>query len=407
MKRPLFIIIGAIIVLILLVVWLYVLFFSDPRPNNDTFADLNFPNQEADIQPATDPEEQSSIVNVGGAQQLRQLTTSPVIGYQEVWTSTTSDPMVYYVEAGTGYIRSINLTSGEEVQLSGTTVANAVDAAITPNGRYILMQSGTGRNATFIVGEISTSSNSIITQELPARITDFVSTSDNTFLLAARNDSGLLVDEHFPADGSDQFLFEIPFQEAAIAWGKRADSPHVVYPKASHQLQGYLYRAEGGTLTRLPADGYGLSATINESYVLYSKQDQDVDRYRSYKITSNLSPTPQNAPIAVIPEKCAPLAFYEPAFVCAATPTEYDETTPDSWYQGTARYADSLWQVDLLSNNASQLVNITNKTGREVDVYNIKNNGDDARFYFTNRLDRTLWVYYTQPTNQTPNSPEA
>ena len=141
MNKQVFIIIGSVIVLILLAVWVYLLFFGTADTADDVFANLGL-NGEEDTTIVVAPivEEEQPLVNMERPK-LRQLTTKPVAGFNEVQHTASSTPVLYYAEMGTGHIYTINLQSGEEVRISGTTIAQANEALFSHDGATVAIAS--------------------------------------------------------------------------------------------------------------------------------------------------------------------------------------------------------------------------------------------------------------------------
>lgn len=393
MKRPLFIIIGTIIVMILVAVWIYILFFKGQTIDQGTFTDLNF-NDTTDTTyvPTTDDSTvtKPTVVDVLGPERLRQLTTRQVVGYQDVMKSTSSTPLVYYVESGTGHIFSIDLGSGEEKRLSGTTIPSSRYAAITPNGQYVMLQTGSGNGAEFVIGEISSTSESISVDIIDEKIVSFTETTDNTFLYAVKTNNSVVGKENDPAKSITKTLFTVPFREASIQWGRTATDVHYVYPKATYQLEGYAYKVSEGILERLPISGYGLSLAGNTDGLIYSKQINTV--YQSF-IYDSVADITNQAPITVIPEKCTALYTNSTNIICGGMITTYDHTMPDSWYKGIISFSDELWQIDTSTGIGVGLVDISNETGRQVDAVSLNTSSDNKRVYFINSLDNKLWMF--------------
>ncbi len=403
MKRPVFIIIGAVAILILMAVWVYVLFFSstssEETNQTETFANL-------DLGDTSDPNyvPPPTTVNTGSKTitdvsedmvGLFQLTTLPVIGYQEVQKDASSTAEVYYVEPGSGHVYSINLKSGETKKISRTTIPAASKAAITPNGKYIMFQSGNGLGKEFSIGIFSTSSDTISTGLITDRIVDFTPTTDNTFLYSAIVDGSLVGKHYIPATDKIETLFTLPFREATIAWGNNKQATHYSYPKASYRLEGFVYEISSkGTLTRLPVDGYGLSAIGTGDYVLFSSRDGDFYTSNIHQINNNTS---NEASITTLPEKCTGISNNSTYLVCGAAIANYGYSLPDRWYQGLDSFADDLWLVNLDTNSARLLSAINNESGRLVDVVNLKTNNVD-HVYFQNKLDQTLWLFISDTT---------
>ncbi len=387
MKRPIFIIVGVIIVFILLLVWLYVLFFNTPQTNPDNLTDLNLTDTtDGSITEFPDNE---PVVDVFSYKPLRQLTTKNVVGYQEVTKDASSTPEIYYVEAGTGNIFSININTGEEVRLSKTTIPNSQKAAITPNGQFTLVQSNLGVNSQFFVGEFSSSSDEISLNNLEANIVSFSETADDTFLYAVESNDFVTAKEYYPITGKTKDLFTIPFREVTIDWGETALDAHYVYPKASNELEGYLYQVVKGKIKRLPIDGYGLSATGNNTDIIYSKLINNTYQSNSYSVYS--PELPLILPLVILPEKCVFHSVESPTAVCGVNINNDVKNLPDAWYQGILSTVDSLWLVDLTANTATLLVNTFFESGREVDMTDLSIHINNI--YFINKNDSTLWLF--------------
>lgn len=390
MKRSVFLIIGVLLVFILLAIWIYVLFFSTPddRPQFPDFDFGNTTDPSAD-QPVPEPAEEPTV-DVAGPEQLRQLTTRPVIGFQEVLDTTTGRPLVYYVEAGVGHVYQINLATGEEERISGTTFPTAMKAAISPNGQHVMMQSGVGNTAEFSVGTFSTSTGDLLRQRVDENIMDFTASASNTFLYSVQTNRSVSAKEFDPRTNTSETLFTVPFREATIVWGTTADAVHYVTPKPASRLEGYAYAAENGTLRRIPVSGFGLTVHGTDSAVLFSRQESG--EYRTFIHNRETGQTTPNG-ITLLPEKCDPLPNASSTLLCAQTLTTYDERFPDLWYQGAANLEDAIWEVDLTTFSSAPVVDASAESGRSLDIVSLTTNPSEQRVYFQNKLDETLWIY--------------
>lgn len=395
MSRPVFIIIGSILVFVLLGVWVYVLFFGSPSNKNpDTFANFNIGDTtDTSVVIEEEPMEDKPVVDRADTRRLRQLTTEPVVGYQEVLFTASSTPEILYIRAGTGHIYSIDDVSGEERQVSKTTFKSSVDGAITPNGKYMMVRSGSGMSGKIYVGEIDLNSTSVNSHEITENIVDFKATSDNTFLYAIKTNTSLIGVHYYPISDLSETIFTVPFREAAISWGDTAKDVHYVYPKASNKLEGFVYQIANGQLNRLPIDGYGLSASGNDSSVIYSEQEEE--SYKTF-VYDTESKTATELPFDFVPEKCTSLGSTGSRLVCASEAlTDYGYDFPDVWYRGDTSFVDVLREIDIvgLNPNIDLLVDIKAESGREVDVVGLISNQDNSDLYFTNKNDQTLWQY--------------
>jgi hypothetical protein len=391
MKRSLFIIIGVILVLVLILVWIYVLFVGTPVGNDDQYGNLGFGDTTDNTyeEPVID-NSPTANVDIASEERLRQLTTRPVAGFTEVQASSTSPREVVYMEVGTGHVYSINLRTGLEERISATTIPSAQKAAFSGNGQFVMIESGFGSGKEFIVGEINRESSSLTNTQIAEPVSSFSGTNDNRFLYSIQTNSSVIGKIFNPRELTNQTIFTLPFREASIEWGSAPSDSHYVYPKSTRQLESLLYRIKNGAISRTPIDGYGMSATGNDDYVLFSRQEGE--NYQTYFSNTN-SGTNSLAPLTQIPEKCDMSEDEYPVVVCANTQLSFTNLLPDSWYKGEVASTDNLWEYNLISGSANLLVNVEQSSGRQLDIVNIAMNEDASNVYFTNRQDRTLWLY--------------
>ncbi|MCA9355119.1 hypothetical protein KC865_01025 [Candidatus Kaiserbacteria bacterium] len=397
MKRPVFIIIGAILVLVLLVIWVYMLFFNKPSGGEDEFANLNFNNTNDPTAIVDQPENNEPTVDVMGKERLRQLTTKPTAGYREVQRTPSSTPELLYIESGTGHIFSIDLASGEEKRISATTIPLSTKGEITPDGKFVMIQSGFGAGSEFVVGEINPSDNTLSNKGLNEQIVSFSATDNNTFLYSIQTIDSVIAKEYDPLKETQKTLFVAPFREALIDWGDSASAVHYFYPKATSKLEGFLYKVENGKISRLPIDGYGLSAEGGGANVIYSKDM--VGKYQTYVYNQENNVSAQS-PVRVIPEKCATANTNTSKIFCASSDNIKESDLPDLWYKGKVTYADDLWRADTDSGGMAYLFNVKSGSGRELDMVNLVTNKDDSNLYFTNKTDGFLWMFELIPADE-------
>jgi len=396
MKRTLLIIGGVGIICILAGVWAYFLFFGTPNPDGGVFANFNLGNTDDPtvVLPAIEPEPTQPLVDVTSPDRLRQLTTQPVAGFAEVMITASSTPEIRYIEAGTGHIYSIDLETGEEVRVSATTIPLTNTGALTPNGQFAMMQSGSGIGSEHVIGIISTTSDELRNFAIPGTITSFAATAENTFVYAAPAGNSLVVRAYNPSTNTVAELFQIPFRDATIAWGTTETGPHYVYPQTTSRLEGYVYSYTDGVAARESASGFGLSAVGSSAGYIFSEvQNGEYNTYATNKSASETNATP----LTIIPEKCV-FAQTDPSVaICGIALIEYPFQMPDPWYKGEVRLNDDLWEYSIDSESASLLISPENATGRQLDIIRPQFGIDDANLYFQNKIDQTLWIYEYNP----------
>ncbi len=394
MKRQLFIIIGAVIVLILVCVWIYLLFFGTPN-NNSIFTAFNLGDTtDESFVPGEATPSDEAVVDMTSAKRLRQLTTKNVIGYRDIQNSTSSHSSIYFAESGTGHIFSINLQTGIEDRVSASTIPAARVAKFSKNGTYVAVQTNNGSGLT--LGELRAGSQELITSNITERIIDFSFSDEEELLYLVQTNTSSIGKVYSLLSGESRTLFTLPFREVTMVWGASADSNHFFYPKTTSRLEGFLYVTKGSTFNRLPADGYGFAMRTNGSYALFSKQQES--EYVS-RILSIADETVRVFPLTIHPEKCAFANTISTLAICGQTTADYNELTPDPWYQGTVTYTDSLWEISTLGPSALLILDTLPESGRAIDIINPAFSANDYNLFFQNKLDNSLWMFERIPTN--------
>jgi hypothetical protein len=389
MKQQIFIIAGALIVLFLILVWAYLLFFGTPQTANDVFAELGLSGSEDTTYiPPVIVEEELPDAEIE-KQKLRQLTTKPVAGFREINLGTSTPTRVVYVEKGTGHVFSINPNTGEEVRVSGTTVAEASEAAISVGGDFVAISTtGNTKSKTMVVGEISTTSESL-NERLTETVANFSIGTTDEVLYSTLSSSGLSAKAYNMGTGKTKDVFTLPFHEAAIVWGRGSSETHFAYPKASYALEGYLYEITNGLPKRLPLAGFGFSAKANTDIIVYNTTLNQTPTTHIYNRTTG-EKRDLDAPILL--EKC----FFPTTgliFVCGFEAIKMPYESPDFWYRGDVSFKDSLLAISAKDFVSEELVNTFSESGREIDVFELKAGTSGTALYFTNKNDNTLWMY--------------
>ena len=390
MNKKFFIIGGLAVILLLLGVWVYLLVYGAPASSDDIFANLGSEGEVAE-EVAGNPlpiVEEEPVVNVA-ASRLRQLTTGPVAGYQEVQISTTTPALLYYVEMGTGHVYTINTESGESIRVSATTFPQTLTAEISNNGLYYaFLAAGVTKSTPFTVGTLSTSTQSI-TKSYEGTATD-VAFNDQSelYILSRTGDTASAVTYNLNSNSSTP-LFTLPFLEASVDWGKVSGDSHLVYPKPAEAFEGQPYEVTGNDFIRLPIQGLGFAALRSGDITLFNKINER--RLQSY-LYVNSADYSESLNSVVLVEKCTAVAD-EGIFICAQDRSKTNLRSQDSWYTGEISFSDSVWMLDGNTFTGELLFDGMEESGRQLDIIKLGLNSTREVLYFINKLDNTLWMY--------------
>jgi hypothetical protein len=390
MKKRTLIILG-LLSLLLLGVWAYLLFFHTPDKEGGFFADFGwFTNQDVTPIEILPPyEDEIPLINVQGGPRLRQLTTRPVAGYTEVYSTTTEPYFVRYVEAGLGHIYEINMETGEEIRISNTTVPQAMRAEFSPSGKEVAIQADVTARNLVTVGRIN--NGEFTGQSLPATVTDFTFADTGELFYAEIPTQGTdTIGKSFNlTTGSTRELFTIPFRAATIGWAKDGRTTHYTYTKPASRLMGYLYTIRSGTIVREPVTGNGLNVIANDQYIIFTRRNGNQNESLALDRQTN---TLIRLATIVIPEKCTFSKSEANVLYCAFELDIYNYNFIEEWYKGIRSFNDPIWQINLIDGSASVILP-NNESLQPLDMYELFHSVNTLNIYFINKHNKTLWAY--------------
>lgn len=364
--------------------WVYLLMNGTPRGADDFFTDLGF-SDPAPERPAVILDTPDVTVDTN-SQRLNQLTTRPVAGYTAV--NTASSSAVVYAEKGTGHIYSIDLNSGTETRLSGTTLSRVVEAVFDRAGTNVVLVTEEGYQQQAYLLELTASSTELV--ELPEQTSDHA--FENGSLFYTRIENGSTVGYLFNlSTASANQIFVTPLIDISVI---RQNNTTYLFNKPAQRLRGALYRLNAeGDYELLSGPAYGLTATSDlPGDWLISRIDTESQTYRTYHVNVNSGKETELA-LVTIPEKCTQtsnsVTWCTLPFLPEASPTYLND-----WYQGTYASNDNIWQIN--SNNGEAVLSlvIEETAGFEIDATNVSASAE--KLFFTNRHNDTLWSYDIQ-----------
>ncbi len=385
MKKAYFFIGGGLIISILVGFWLYSFLYGSPTNSASIFTNLGIFGQDNSV-----PFETPSPVDEGTpyvdttTNQLRQLTTKPVVGMRILTTEETK--LMRYVEAGTGHVFDIDLTTGEETRVSQISVPVASEAVISPSGDYVAIRSGYNNQNDLVLVDLTNDTNPSSTL-LPNQVESFAFGYNNELLFTEFSLGQTEGKGYLPSTKSTRRLFTAPFTAHEMAWNNSSSSNHVIFTKPAATMIGYGYDITAGGLRRLPTSGYGLTISQSNGGRFVGQRSDN-----SYTTTLTTRTGEIITPVAVtIPDKCTAAALSDRIGYCASPAELQNGEFPDTWYKGELVLSDYIWRIN--KESVTLLADPLRDLGRSLDITQLSLSTDEEMLYFINKTDKTLWLY--------------
>ncbi len=381
--KKIYIIIGVLIFLLVVGVWAY-LFTYGTSGADGVFAQFGAGKDSDNPAPVQEPTyvDVSDVETATGAPQaLKQLTTRPVAGAGFV------EGGIRYVERGTGHVYQIDLFSGTESLVSGTTIPGTQTALFSPDGTYAAVTTFDGGVSKTLVGMIS--STDFSGESLPTGAENiFFTNASGTLSYTLSSNTGTVGYSYNLERKVGTQVFAIPLRDVRVVWG----NPVYVYTTPSAHQTGYVYRIEKSTPMYVTEGKKGLSA-LNTGQKLIVTWDSDTLVRSGVQDDAGLT----TLQLPIIPEKCALTEF---TLYCGIPNTRVDVGTfPDNWYKGIVSYSDELYVTSLATgNDPILLVDLLATSGREIDILKMGVDMKEELLYFINKNDDSLWMYDTRLT---------
>lgn len=383
---------GALIILLIIGAWLYVLVVGTPKSVEDIFAKFGNGGDSIPVTPRDpDPRELDPTPVPVKLPALRQLTTRPVAG------AVATEKGVRYSERGTGHLYEINITDGKETLIGGTTIPQTVIVQFSSDGNTMAFTTEKNEVREIIVGKLTKGDGGMlgidgVTLPLGAREIGLGTTATTSghiqyLLNTETGSSGYIYDL---ATKKSTSVFSIPLRDVRVLWG----SPLYVYTSPTAQEDGYAYEVKGNKLLYITASAPSLMAIPYATGLMVTKHT------KTGLITEDLGAPKYQAAGVFFNEKCVSIPKQIASLYCATPTNELSEGEyPDDWYKGKASFSDILWNVNIGSTTATVLSNFLAESGREIDVASIYVSADGNYIYFINKNDGALWLFDTTISN--------
>lgn len=305
------------------------------------------------------------------------------------------------VDKENGNIFDVILDSGDQYQVTNTTIPRVHEAYITNGGKNVLLRYLKEDELTIasFYGKVPEQKlgDDISEAPLPGTILeddikDVALSPDTTELYlqtaVGGNSTGVIRN----IDTKKQsVLWQHPYSEWLAQWVNK--NLVTLTTKASGYVPGFVYSVDtvsgvfekvfggiGGLTTNTSPDGTqilfsGAGNQINTSF--YNIGDR-----KAFDVS-----------IDTLAEKCVWLPT-NISVLCAVPKYVPEGVFPDNWYQGLISFDDSFWQIDsnrLLDDE--ELFDPSDYTTETIDAVNLSISPDGKYLLFKNKIDDSLWVY--------------
>jgi len=386
MKRSGLIAFGLLIILLILGMWLYLFLNGAPTNTQEVFTNLGITASTSNIVRVEDIQG----LKVGDTKlapqssALQQLTTNAVAGFG---FSEENPNIIAYVERGTGYIYTINMSTGIKEQISVVTIPQTTQAVFSPNIEAVAITVYTQQGIEVSVGTFIVGDTTLRTVKLPRGATNLAFKDDATLYFTLEKGATTVGYIYSLKADTESALFTAPFADARMLWSS-GSSEMYIQTKPSQYLEGYIYNISNGRLSALPQKGLGLSVLRNRNFSVASQVLQGKYLSSTY---GNGATTVQ--PLLMLPEKCVFDTPNTDSVWCASPLQGATAAYVEQWYKGIAISQDELWYAKLSTQQATLVGNLFELSGRVIDVTNLTLNTAGTVLLFSNKIDQTLWLY--------------
>lgn len=328
---------------------------------------------------------------------LTELAAAPVAGFTLLpGASTTTGPVVRYMERATGHVYDVAPSSGKETRVTNTTVPRVHEALFAEGGAAVLIRYLRDDNQTIEtysakIGKSTTSEETELKGVfLPANIREVAVSPDGRkiFYLSAfaGGSAGFTAS---PENSAKLQIWGSPLNEWLSGWAN--EKTIVVTTKPSGGVTGYAYKIDpvAKTAEKLLGGIPGLTtlASPDGKYVLYGSSNGRQAALGIHYVKEHAGTL---IGLASFPEKCVWAKDGVGAY-CAVPEQLPSARYPDAWYQGTVLFSDRIWKIDAATGDTTLLHGLRELSAERLDVVKPSLSVDGSILFFINKKDQSLW----------------
>ena len=413
MKRKLIV---AAVIIVLLGVGVAVYFFFFAKAGGLVVAPTNsFPTSGDGTvdQPSSSVTQELGVPRAGAgtevAPRLIRISDAPVavgavatfvpgkVATSSVGTSTTAttafsvdpDVRVSYIERESGNVYAFLSRARTLTRISNKTLPGVQEAVWTPDGSQAFVRFLEKVGADERVSTFALPSNGEGGYLLENNLAQVLVTGSSTLVTLLPFSNGSTASISSVVGTGVRTLFESSLSAVRLSIGGGST---LATTKAGVKSPGYTFLVDtkSGSFTRVLGPLNGLSAQVSPSgrYILYSYLDRGKVSLGVFDIVGRSA---VRLPLATLAEKCAwssdSLSIY------CGVPTTIVGAYPDDWYQGTTQSSDRLWRIEITNRVATQLIDPKTAGGVDIDAIALTVDKAGDVLVFTNKRDKTLWLY--------------
>ncbi len=331
---------------------------------------------------------------------LFQVYKNPTSG-SVFFVNKSGQEALRFVDRGNGnvyeYVPASN--SGESVRITNTTVPKIQEALWSAAGSAVLfryLDGDTDHIATFDAKIVATSTGSL------GMITGTFLASD--ILQAAANPKGdklfsffekkggagsYGVLSNFDGSGKKQ-VFDSPVALWNVSWPK--ENILAFTTKPTYKDDGFLFffNPTTSSFDKILGGLPGLSALANQATdrIAYSMTNNGSFYLDIYDVKNKAT---KDIRISTLADKCAWDPTDSTVLYCAIPQTIPNANYPDSWYDGTVSFSDSLWRINTDADEAERVYQTSESDGR-IDAMNLAISPSGQYVSFINKNDLSFWL---------------
>ncbi len=341
--------------------------------------------------------ENTEIQNEDFKQKLRLISRDPVSGF--TFVSKNDGLYIRYVEKGTGHIYDVSTFSEKRDRISNKTILNTQKVYFTNKGNSFVAQYLKDNNIVennFIdILNSSSTEDSILVKSLSPFIESVSSGQDNGNLF------------YFIRRGSDSFGFisKSPKYTNTQIWTDKLkqlipqfinDNLITLTTKPNYLLFGYAYTlSPKGDFKQILGPVYGLT-TKTDSFGEKMLFNETFPEFNLYSFDIKTDKVTLVSP-KTFPEKCVFSLKEKNIAYCGVPEYKPEPDSLDNWYLGTIGFSDEIWKYDLKNNVSDNLINLSEQSGKVLDIDEIYIDKENNFLIFKNKSDGgSLWSFNLQ-----------